>query len=240
MRRWGPLLAAAVALLGLPGGASAADGIALRPGAGWRELRFAGIPPTSYRVETNDGRPVVVADAERSASLLYTRVGGRVEATPVLRWRWRVDRLPAGGDVGRRAADDAGARVYVGFRYRPALVPFAQRLAYWLARVKQGEYPPYAGIAYVWAAVTPAGTRLRHPDYPRLLLVVVRSGADRLGTWVEEERDLLADAAAVCGGPPPPLSHVGVMTDADDTHGAARARYGKIDLEPARAAAVTP
>jgi Protein of unknown function (DUF3047) len=239
VRRWAPLLAA-VALVGLPGGAAGAGGIALRPGAGWRELRFAGIPPTGYRVELDDGSPVIVADAEGSASVLYARIAGRVEVTPVLRWRWRVDRLPAGGDVRRRAADDAAARVYVGFRYWPALVPFAQRLAYWLARAKQGEYPPYAGIAYVWTAATPVGTRLRHPDYPRLLLIVVRSGADRLGTWLEEARDVRADAAEACGGPPPPLSHVGVMTDADDTCGAARASYGEIDLEPARAAGVTP
>ncbi len=139
--------------------------------------------------------------------MLYTRVEGSLETTPVLRWRWRVDRLPAGGDVRRRARDDAGARVYVGFRYAPSLVPFGQRLAYWLARMKQGEYPPYAGIAYVWAAATPVGTRVPHPDYPRLLLVVVRSGSDRLGTWVEEERDVRTDAVAACGGPPPPVSH---------------------------------
>ena len=210
-------------------------------GERWHELRFAGIPPTSYRVEMNGGSPVVVADAEGSASVLYTRIDGSLEATPVLRWRWRVDRLPSGGDVRRRALDDAGARVYVGFRYAPALVPFGQRLAYWLARLKQGEYPPYAGIAYVWAAATPVGTRLPHPDYPRLLLVVVRSGADRLGTWVEEERDVRADAAAACGGSPPPVSHIGVMTDADDTQSSAAARYGEIRLEPAGCpAVVTP
>ncbi len=236
------MLATAAVLLAAAGGASAGDGgEALQPGAGWRELRFAGVPPTSYRQVAEDGRPVLLATAERSASLLYTRVEGGLETTPVLRWRWRVDRLPVGGDVRRRAADDAGARVYIGFRYAPALVPFGQRLAYWLARLKQGEYPPYSGIAYVWAAATPVGTRLTHPDYPRLLLVVVRSGADRLGTWVEEERDVLADAVAAFGAPPPPISHLGVMTDADDTRSSAAARYGEIRLEPAGyQAGVTP
>ncbi len=235
------MLATAAVLLAAVGGAAGGDGgEALRPEDGWRELRFAGVPATSYRQVAEGGRTVLLATAERSASLLYTRVEGSLETTPVLRWRWRVDRLPSGGDVRRRALDDAGARVYVGFRYAPSLVPFGQRLAYWLARLKQGEYPPYAGIAYVWAAATPVGTRLRHPDYPRLLLVVVRSGADRLGTWVEEERDVRADAAAACGGPPPPVSHIGVMTDADDTQSSAAARYGEIDLEPASAAGVTP
>jgi hypothetical protein len=241
VRRANLALASAALLLAGVGGVFGGDGgEALQPGAGWRELRFAGVPATSYTVETEDGTPVVIATAERSASVLYTRLDGSLETTPVLRWRWRVDRLPAGGDVRRRALDDAGARVYVGFRYRPALVPFAQRLAYWLARLKQGQYPPYAGIAYVWAAATPAGTRLRHPDYPRLLLVVVRSGPDRLGTWIEEERDVRADAAEACGGPPPPLSHIGVMTDADDTRSSAAARYGEIRLDSAGAAALTP
>jgi hypothetical protein len=119
-------------------------------------------------------------------------------------------------------------------------VPFGQRLAYWLARLKQGEYPPYSGIAYVWATSTPVGTRLTHPAYPRLLLVVARSGTDRLGTWVEEERDVLADAVAGFGAPPPPISHLGVMTDADDTQSTAQASYGEIDLEPAFAAGVSP
>ncbi|MDD5564497.1 MAG: DUF3047 domain-containing protein [Thermoanaerobaculaceae bacterium] len=231
-RRPRPLPAAAALVLAAAAGVSGGGGgEAPRPGEGWRELRFAGVPATSYRNVAEDGRTVLLAAAEGSASLLYARVAGSLEATPVLRWHWRVDRLPAGGDVRRRAADDAGARVYVGFRYRPALVPFGQRLAYWLARMKQGEYPPYSGIAYVWAASTPVGTRLLHPDYPRLLLVVVRSGSDRLGTWVEEERDVLADAVAAFGAPPPPISHLGVMTDADDTRSSAAARYGEIRFE---------
>jgi hypothetical protein len=207
--------------------------VSLRHGApGAREMTFGGIRPTTWASLEDGGEAVLLATAERAASLRWAPVALAAVARPLLRWRWRVDALPARGDLRARRTDDAGARVYVGFRYSPEMVPIGQRIAYWAARRRHGEYPPYAGVAYVWAAAPAAGTVLIHPEYPRLLEVVVRAGGDGLGAWHDEERDPVADYVAAFGTQPPPLSHVAVMSDADDTRDRAAARFSDLVLAP--------
>ena len=228
-RRW---YVVAIVLAAATAAAGAAT-VTLRHGTpGVRELAFAGIRPSSYATVEDGGAGVLVATAERSASLRYARVELDASTRPMLRWRWRVDALPAGGDLRQRGTDDAGARVYVGFRYSSGMVSVGQRMAYWMARRRHGEYPPFAGVAYVWAAAPAAGTVLTHPEYPRLLEIVVRSGNTGLGAWHDEERDVVADYVAAFGVMPPPISHVAVMSDADDTGSCSRARFSDIVLVP--------
>ncbi len=198
---------------------------------GWQEFRFDSRPrPTVYRVVAADGRNVLLADARNGASILYTRItdpAGRRR----LSWGWRVDRPPEAADLRHEESDDAGARVYVGFRYEPALVPRGQRLRYSLARVRYGETPPFAGLVYVWGVAPDAGTRFIHRDWPRLGVIVLHDENAPEGTWLRENRDVVEDYRTIFGSDPPPVSHVGVMTDADDTGGRAVARYRSIALE---------
>jgi len=200
---------------------------------GWKELRFESRPqPTIYRVLPRGNEGELLAVSRKGASILYTRVTAGL-AAPHLCWEWRVDRLPTGADLRRTATGDAGARVYVGFRYIPDLVPHGQRLRYAMARIRYGETPPYAGLVYVWAAKPSAGSTFVHAEWPRLGVVVLHDGREATGEWHRECRDLVADYRAIFGEDPPPVSHVGVMTDADDTRSAATGRYRRIALHPA-------
>jgi len=212
-------------------------GPALAPGDGaaaWEIFRLGRRPVTAYDAVATGG---VRARARRSAALLFLRVAAEAEATPVLQWRWRVERLPAGADLTRRERDDAAARVYVGFRYTRELVPPGQRLAYRLFAWRHGEYPPLSGLAYVWSGRPAAGTAMRHPDYERLHEIVLRDAGDPTGTWIAERRDVLADYRAAFAADPPPISHVAVMCDADDTGSAAEAWFDTLELLPGGGAA---
>ncbi len=203
---------------------------------GWRELRFTSRPrATRYRMCELPRGPVLHAEAENGASLLYTGVKAPAGVIWHLRWAWRVDRLPEGADLSAVATDDAAARVYVGFRYDPDLVSRGQRFRYGLARLRYGEYPPFAALCYVWATNLPVGTRQVHPAWPRLAQVVLESGPEAVGRFVVEERDLAADYREAFGSEPPPLSHVAVMTDADDTGGRAAGWFADLRLVPAPA-----
>ena len=56
-----------------------------------------------------------------------------------------------------------------------------------------------------------------------------------IGRWLAYERDVVADYRAAFGEDPPPISGVGLMTDADDTGESALAYYGDIALSRAPA-----
>jgi len=205
---------------------------------GWILFPFRSVRRhTSYALVADGGTTVLRAEARNGASLLYTRVDLPAADYPIVRWRWKIETTPAGANVRRRSTDDAAARVYVAFRYEPSLVTAWQRFRYRIARNHYGEFPPYAGISYLWVHRTAPGTVLKSPSLSRSIEHVVESGDGRLGQWVTEERDVYADFVRFFGFAPPPISHVAVMTDADDTGATAVASYGDIELLPRAAPA---
>jgi len=65
----------------------------------------------------------------------------------------------------------------------------------------------------------------------RVRMLVLESGAARLGEWVEERRDVHADYRRAFGTEAPPITGVAIMTDTDDTGETATAWYGDIALQ---------
>jgi hypothetical protein len=59
-------------------------------------------------------------------------------------------------------------------------------------------------------------------------MIVVRSGAAAVGTWVDEERNVYEDYRKAFGEEPPMIKGIAVMTDTDDTGESATAWYGDI------------
>ncbi len=202
--------------------------------AGWVPLTFPSVARhTEYAlVRDADGRVVLQARAEASASGLIRRLDLPADARPRLAWRWKAERLIARGDVTRRDGDDYAVRVYVSFRYTPERLSLAQRVKYATARILHGEYPPHAALTYVWDAHAPVGTSVPNAYTDRVRMIVVESGGARLNRWLDYERDIVADYRQAFGEDPPPVSGIAVMTDADDTGEAVTAWYGDLTLSP--------
>ena len=240
-------LAAAIAIGGATAAGESAGGhpiapfSAATPGgpmpAGWIPLVFPHIlRHTAYSLVRDAEAGVVVrAESRASASGLIDRLDLPAADWPRISWRWKVDKAIANGDVTRREGDDYAARVYVSFRYSPERVPPLVRLKYAAMRILYGEYPPHAGLNYIWDAHAPVGTVVPNPYADRVRMIVVESGTDHLGRWLAYERDVVADYRAAFGEDPPPISGVGLMTDSDDTGESAVAYYGDIALARAEA-----
>jgi len=204
--------------------------------AAWMPLTFRRIPQhTSYSLVRDAERGVVVrAQAQASASGLIHPLALPAVERPLLTWQWKADNLIAGGDVRRKEGDDYPVRIYVSFRYSPERLSFIDRARYTAARIIYGEYPPHAGINYIWDARTPVGTVVRNPFTDRVQMIVVESGAARLQQWLAYERDIVADYRQAFGEEPPPIAGVALMTDADNTGEDVVAYYGDIILSPRR------
>jgi hypothetical protein len=241
MRRVGLAIAALLALACAAQAATldvapfSAMGEGAEIGGGWSPLAFRKIERRTRYALVRDGDAVVVrADADASASGLVHRLDAPLDARPRLAWRWKIADVVAAGDPRRKEGDDYAARVYVTFRYDPARVSAFERAKYAVAKQLDGEYPPHAGIAYVWDARLPPGTVLPNPYTDRVKMIVVRSGAAEAGRWLNESRDVLEDYRRAFGEEPPPVAGVAVMTDTDQTGGRATAWYGDIRFLPAR------
>ena len=203
--------------------------------APWRLL----VPPRARAPEValvDDGGVTVLrvrsADAAGTAAQPLALDASR---TPVLAWRWKVDRVVGAADLATRRGDDFAARVYVFFDVPAAELPLGTRVKLLLARVLYGEALPAAALCYVWDNRHPAGTSVWSAYTDRVRVIVLESGAARAGEWVEERRDVAADYRAAFGADAPlhAVSGVAAGNDTDQTGEAATAWFGDFRFEAA-------
>jgi len=184
----------------------------------WEPLYFDGIERHSlYEIRSGrDGR-VLAAVSKNSASALVHRRTFDVREFPILKWRWKVNRVHAAGDYRRKAGDDYPLRLYVMFAYDPSEASLATRLQYGLAKAVYGRYPPHSSLNYIWANRDAATEWLPSPYTDRAILIPVEQGARKVGQWVEETVNMLEDYRKAFGGEPPAGAALAVMSDADNT-----------------------
>lgn len=194
----------------------------------WRLAKLPLVKPTEFQVATVGGVTGVRMDARNAGAALYRPVRVDPETTPLLRWRWRVDRAVDGADIRRKQGDDLPARLYVMFDYPLDRLPLIERSKIQLARSVAGELVPAAALCYVWNADLPAGTALWSPYSNRVRVVVVEGGRGRLGRWLDAERDVAADFRTAFGEQPPAITGIAIGADTDQTGGTARGWFADI------------
>ncbi len=205
---------------------AAAEGAALPDG--WKPLVFKKVPKnTIYTLVKDNGVVVVKAVSAATASGLTKEVKIDPKEYPVVRWRWKVENLLKAADVATKEGDDYPARLYITFEYDPDKVSFWKNAKYKAGRVIFGDIP-IAAINYIWDAKAPQGLLIDNAFTDFAKMIVVRSGAQGVGTWVEEERNIFEDYQKAFGGEPPMINGVAIMTDTDNTKESAVAYYGDI------------
>ena len=195
----------------------------------WKPLTFHKIDEhTEYSLVEDDGTVVVKAVSRGSSSGLTREVTIDPKEYPIVEWRWKIENVLHKGDVTTKAGDDYPARLYITFVYDESKIGFWDQAQYELARLLHGKYPPTGAINYIWESRSPVGTMVPNPYTDRVKMIVIESGADKVGQWVAESRNLYEDYQKAFGDDPPPISGVAVMTDTDNTQESAVAYYGDI------------
>jgi hypothetical protein len=219
------------------------NGGALPPG--WEPLEFEDIPAhTRYTVERSaDGEPWVVrARSEAAASGLIRKIDIDLAEYPIVRWRWRIENLIEASDPAQKSGDDYAARLYIAFHYEPERAGLLRRATYLAARAVFGDLP-FGAITYIWATGTPANSIVDNAYAGSFVkMIAVESGPERVGEWIEEQRNVYEDYRRAYAADPPRVEGVAIMTDTDNTGERAGAEYGDIvflTAEAARSAELT-
>ena len=195
---------------------------------GWKPLTFKKIPKQTLYELVKDGESVVVkAMSDASASGLTKEVRIDPKEYPIIRWRWRVENLLKRSDVNRKDGDDYPARLYITFEYDPEKTSFSRKLKYKAGRAIFGEIP-IGALNYIWETKTPIGTIIENAYTDFAQMIVVESGPQKVGTWVDEERNIYEDYTRAFGEDPPMINGVAIMSDTDNTKEQATAYYGDI------------
>jgi len=145
--------------------------------------------PEGWSLDRKTGRPLM--QMEKTDNVYYVRLissgdssfGLRKEARidikqfPILSWRWKVTKLPQGGDIRRAATDDQALQIYVAFKKSGFL----------------GMNTPVIG--YIWDNEAPKGWSGRSPQTggDKLRYIVLRNKTDKVDQWYTERRNVYQD-----------------------------------------------
>lgn len=196
---------------------------------GWRPWTLSRFKKsTEYAVVEADGRRVIRAAAEGSASGLVHPLDLDPGLYPFLSWRWRVDELIAGADNTKKHAEDSPVRIVVSFNGDLDSLPLDERLFYDNFRLITGQPLPYATLMYIWENRAPRDTVIPNLHTSRIKMIVAESGPDRLGEWHEVTRNVVEDYRRAFGEVPRTITSVAIMTDSDNTGASAHAWYGDV------------
>jgi Protein of unknown function (DUF3047) len=175
--------------------------------SGWTDKVFKG--KTTYSIVQEGERSVLKAHSNKAASGLIKKVTVDPKKYPVLRWSWKVRNLIQKEDLLKKSGDDYAARVYVVFPR-----------TFWRMRA----------VTYAWSAKAPKESVHPSPYTSNAMIIAVESGGEKVGQWVNEERNIAEDYRKLFGEEPPEIGAIAVMTDTDDTHEEVTAFYGDISL----------
>ncbi len=181
------------------------------------------IGETQYQLVTHGDRSVLKAEAQAQASALYRKVHIDLTQTPILEWRWRVDKSLSVDNPRMKDQDDYPARVYV--------------------IVRDGLFPwQVLSLNYVWANHTlkqeSAHKSWTNPYTDRAMMIPLRDQRDGLEIWKSERVNIVEDFKRYFGKDVEHLEGIAIMTDADNTRGHAVALYDGLTFYSANSASI--
>lgn len=136
-----------------------------------------GVPSTSFYIQKDPQwkQNVLVVDADKSTSTIIYDLSDKVDLkkTPIMRWCWKAQELPAKADGRVKGKDDQVLGIYIG-----------------TGRIKQKS------IAYRWETETPKG-HIGKISYGGGFVTVkwfcVNNKEDKIQKWVTVERNIADD-----------------------------------------------
>ena len=142
---------------------------------GWEYRGKPGTKDAVFEIvrDPQAGVRVLKMTADRATGVvLFDMEDIDLEKYPIMRWKWKVEVLPAGADARIKAKDDQGISIYIGY----------------------GRFTQ-TSVSYAWQTVTPKGETGKSV-YNGLVTTYWRSMRDEkdgLNVWYTEERNVRDD-----------------------------------------------
>ena len=185
--------------------------------APWRLADIPKLKPSVRTLVEQDGQPVLRIQADAAAGGLLHPLDLDGAQAWQLSWQWRTERQLEQARFATREGDDYAARVYVLLDYPLDSLTFVTRQKLRLARTFFDPELPAATLSYVWDNRQAPGSHARSAYTETVEMVVLRGPEAPLGQWLQESRDLRADAIAAFGRAPRRILGVVFAADSDNT-----------------------
>jgi hypothetical protein len=202
--------------------------------APWKLADIPKLKPSERTLVEVDGERVVRINADAAAGGLLHPLSLPGDKPWQLSWQWRTEQRLDKARFATREGDDYAARVYVLLDYPLDSLSFLNRQKLRLARTFFDPDLPAATLSYVWDNREAPGTHARSAYTDTVEMLVLRGPQAPLGEWLEESRDLRADATAAFGSAPRKILGVVFAADSDNTGESVTSYFAKPQLQRPR------
>lgn len=186
---------------------------------------------TTYTLQRYQGKTVIHADANTSASGLMAPLKPKPVVGKELIWEWKALGHIEAADNAQGHTDDAPLRLILAFDGDKKSLSLKDQMAFELAHLISGQEMPYATLMYIWASQKHNNKILGNKYTSRLKMIVVEEGDEHVGEWRKYQRDIEQDYRAAFQESPGRLTAIGIMTDTDNTKSLVKAIYGDIAIK---------
>lgn len=198
------------------------------PGA-WQALSFSKFrAPTKFDLVDDDGTTVAHALSENSSSVMLENIDIDPREFPILSWRWKAPRLVPGANSTSRKTEDTPVRIILAFEGDKEKLSFSDQMTFAESRALLGTDPPYATLEYTWGDGAAKESVIKNGWNPRIRLLLAQSGAERVGAWVTENRNIVEDFRRAFGEEPGRIVSIGIHCDSDATETKSEGYFGDI------------
>ncbi len=174
---------------------------------GWKLKEKTG--EAEFKILTEDGEKIAYFRSVSASFSLEKNLNIDPNRYPYILWRWKVLRLPAGGDVRLKGKNDQAAQLLIAFKGRKI-------------------------ISYIWDSVAPEGSisdeSIGWPVNLKIKVITVKSGASDLNKWISFKRNIVEDYKNLFNEDPPVIEGVRVQINSQHTGTVAETLFGKIIL----------
>lgn len=175
---------------------------------GWQLKERSGRADLS--VVSDDGVRAVQLRSTNTSFSLQRSITAELKKFPILSWKWKVTKLPEGGDFRKSKTDDQAAQLFVAFNKRQMIV-------------------------YLWDSTAPKGLTgdAAAPPFMSIKVVVLRSSKSDAGKWVTESRNVYEDYKKLYGdnGSPPVVAGVRLQINTQHTKSSAESYFADLAFE---------
>ncbi len=156
----------------------------------------------------DDGIAAVRLRSADASFSLQKEVQIDLKQYPILTWKWKVTKLPTGGDFRRSSVDDQAAQLFLAFSKTKAIV-------------------------YIWDTTAPQGImgNAAAPFFMSIKAIVVRSGKDDAGKWLTETRNVYDDYKKLFGEEPAAVAGVRLQINSQHTETSAESYFADVVFE---------
>jgi hypothetical protein len=171
--------------------------------ADWKIKERSG--KADFAVVDDDGIAAVRLRSANTSFSLQKEVDVDLKQYGLLTWKWKVTKLPEGGDFRKSGTDDQAAQLFLAFSRTRAIV-------------------------YLLDATAPQGTigDAAAPFFMSVKAVVVRSGTTGSGSWLTETRNVYDDYRKLFGEEPGNVRGVRIQINSQHTGTSAESYFAAV------------